>query len=86
MDGSSGRLQLLTWTVSCQDGMCARTKGFIHLKGHRSFQGKVDKIVYFLTCGSEILMFVKETGTEVIYKMYGFIKLRITKCILICMV
>lgn len=70
--------QLSGWNV-CTD------KGIYSFKGLK-LSGKVDKNCVFLTCGSEILMFVKETGTEVIYKMYGFIKLRITKCILICMV
>lgn len=63
--------QLSGWNV-CTD------KGIYSFKGLK-LSGKVDKNCVFLTCGSEILMFVKETGTEVIYKNVWIYKIENNK-------
>lgn len=63
--------QLSGWSV-CMD------KGIYSFKGLK-LSGKVDKNCVFLTCGSEILMFVKETGTEVIYKNVWIYKIENNK-------
>ena len=63
--------QLSGWSV-CTD------KGIYSFKGLK-LSGKVDKNCVFLTCGSEILMFVKETGTEVIYKNVWIYKIENNK-------
>lgn len=57
--------------------MCT-DKGIYSFKGLK-LSGKVDKNCVFLTCGSEILMFVKETGAEVIYKNVWIYKIENNK-------
>lgn len=63
--------QLSGWSV-CTD------KGIYSFKGLK-LSGKVDKNCEFLTCGSEILMFVKETGSEVTYKNVWIYKIENNK-------